>query len=161
MNPETGVRFKTSGVDGNDVHWSAEERFSPSAPDFLSWKWIFENRLFLPPLIEKNRVRTGLETIGVLIAPADGIYILGNDALSAGWEEQFRLTVTALDPKEATPTLRLLSELSGCNCFLFLDGFCHESLSVAFQASEECVNAGQARNFIQSILDESRRAETD
>jgi hypothetical protein len=154
-DPETGVCFKTSGIDRNEVHWSGEEIFGPSSADFPSWKWIFENRFILPPLIERNRVIAGLETIGSLLAPPDGIYFLGDAILVAEWTEHFKVAVTTLGPNDVSPMLRLMSEVSGGNCFVFMRGRCEASLAIGDEQSDTHVSSRQAKEFIQTIFDDT------
>lgn len=145
------LRFKTSGVDRGEVHWTAEESFAASDPMYQAMNWVYQNRRVLPSLIGRRRVPIDLDRESAVTPLPDGVYAVLDESLTAGWSESLGLPITVVTPEQAPPTLRLILRLTGGNYLLFREGMCEATIAVAAEPTDECVTPQQGLSFLKSL----------
>lgn len=149
---DRSLRFKTSGVDRGEVHWTAEESFGASDPMHPAMNWVYQNRGVLPSLIGRQLVPNDLDREAALMPLPDGVYSVLDERLTAGWSESLGLPITAVALDRAPQTLRVILQLTGGNCLLFRGGVCEATISVADEPTDESVTPQQGLWFLKSLI---------
>jgi hypothetical protein len=148
------LQFKTSGVDQNEIHWTAEETFNVKDSVYPAMKWIHQNRNILPPLIDRARIQNELHCEPPLISQPDGVYAFMDADLVTNWPKTLTVPIRVLTIEQATPTLQILNKVTRCNCLVFLHGGCEAAISVGREPTGEQVVSSQALVYIQSLIDD-------
>lgn len=143
--------FKTSGWDG-DLHWSGEERFVIGDELHRAMLWIARNRRVLPPLLLRDRIPGDVWKEESPAPLPDGVHAMVEEELVRGWSESLGVPVEVVNPAEVPGIQRLLARLSGGNCFLFLDGVCHDAMMVEAGTPDEVVTPARALEILKESV---------
>lgn len=152
LNAEQTLCFKSSGVDHDVVHWSSQECFTSKNLLYHSMLWVFENRKVLPSLIARNRILPELAYQPPLQPLPDGVHVIGSNEFTAEWEASLHIPVTAYPINGLPPSLKLLMELTGANCFLFLRGKCEGEAIHMSETTDSIMSPEQILKFFKSIV---------